>query len=1392
MKKRSAAFLLAAAVFLSQLPQVSVINTGLTAAALTGAEKASLEVQSAGTELSGLKPGDKVYADVSVSPMMCSTFALDAVWDRDSLELTNAVPAADAGGETGSVLTYVPFVKSGSSAAAVQTLKDYQNKLTDEVCVFAFSSASDVEFSGTAVTLEFTVKSTAENGWSDIEVYFDGDEPPKYFGETYKGIEVTVSTAEDEDHDGKIAAEITGGTYIDSGLRAITFGNSKGVLEPEFSNDVWEYTYTIPETENGIPEVYATAARDAEVTITQAADLVSDNTALIKINFKKDIVYKVRFVKEVSNRSTAPVIYPERDELYMRNEIINIMCGNPECKIYYTTDGTDPTTDSDVYTGYFTADTLELPADAETLTVKAMTVQEGKEPSGIVERQYKLPEPGALLSGITVNGEAIDGFDYDLIDYVYTMDYAEWMSAGGSVTVTGTPLRADSSVTTEPAVLEPACADGAGAAQDAVIKVRSAGGDTREYTVHVIVNDCPHPSYAKDNGEGLCGQINEVTTYCELCGKVFSVEDEAVEHTAGAPVVQAADCIHDGYEVISCSVCGTELQREIIPATGEHNWIASEEGTVTSYTCSVCGAVKKTENYSSDGHEHSFTGDVSIIKAATCTDNGIKRTACAVAGCTAYTEEILPLAGHSYEYDYYESCTEDGYRESVCSVCGAVEYRYVFEPLGHSFSFGSAVPSCKEDIVVEAECENGCGTVQKMVIPRSGRHSFDNSKLHYDSTGHWYECAVCGAKEEYVPHVKDSQWVSTADPDVWENYCAECDYVMATQTIVPPEEVDPDAPVEQHEHEFGEEWVSDGSSHWHICACGERSSAEAHVSGAEWNNDASKHWKLCTVCGAQTDTAFHTEDEGKIVGGDIVYSCTVCGYEIRREPAVKPHVHSYSYSDNIQYDKDGHWYICTGENCDDPSARVDYSAHRESTMGYVTKDATPVSKGEMVYPCAICGYEMRKVSIPVTESLSSSFETESGASSMSVTYIDGNTGETKEMNNVSVSDIHMTVDMTTIGTKAENEFSEEKQADIAAVYDISMYVNETEVEPTGNVVVTIPVPDGEDAGGLRVYHQEYDNDGNVKYTDMHAVTDGKGNLVFTTDSFSIYILAKDPQQYGQLIISNEIIRGDKDKELTVAVKLTNNGLPVNDAYISGSEPEPFESGSQIILKNEVLVEIGNIPDGTEYIVEITDPVENCKAVCEGMTGTVKAEKSSEAVITCVSTENTESYELINNGTSDEETYDVSLTDADGDPVICVISVNGTVKLFSGGRITLAKGEKAVIECVPAGTLYTAVLAGSSGSGSQQSPGGTTPSTPPSTTPSGSGNTPYPSGGSWSNTGSAGKDDTGSADADGENISSGAGIAGEDGSANDGYVYAAVLAVITAAGIFVCRRRNKQK
>ena len=177
-----------------------------------------------------------------------------------------------------------------------------------------------------------------------------------------------------------------------------------------------------------------------------------------------------------------------------------------------------------------------------------------------------------------------------------------------------------------------------------------------------------------------------------------------------------------------------------------------------------------------------------------------------------------------------------------------------------------------------------------------------------------------------------------------------------------------------HVHDFGSEWKSDATNHWHECACGEKTDVAAHSGGTatcmekakcgvcgteygnladhsygtEWKSDAANHWHEC-ACGAKADTAAHvyTDDQDT--------TCNVCGYE--RELS-----HTHNFGTEWKSDATNHWHECA---CGD---KADVVAH--------------VYDNDQDTTCNICGYE-RQIEPPVVTEYTVTFNPNGGSVSLS-------------------------------------------------------------------------------------------------------------------------------------------------------------------------------------------------------------------------------------------------------------------------------------------------------------------------------------------------------------------------------------------------------------------------
>ncbi len=219
-----------------------------------------------------------------------------------------------------------------------------------------------------------------------------------------------------------------------------------------------------------------------------------------------------------------------------------------------------------------------------------------------------------------------------------------------------------------------------------------------------------------------------------------------------------------------------------------------------------------------------------------------------------------------------------------------------------------------------------------VTFKQSHTHSY-GTEWKNDSTSHWHECS-CGDKTNVELHTEDSGTVTTEPTETTEGVktfkCVKCEYVMRTETIPP---ITP-----EHTHEYSTEWKSDSTSHWHECTCGEKADIAAHIS----------------------DNGVVTLQPTETSEGIMTYSCSICDYILRTEsiPAIVPD-HTHEYGTEWKSDSSTHWHECP---CGD---KADIGQHIPNG-GIVTVQPTATSTGLRVYSCSICGYVLRRETIPVT------------------------------------------------------------------------------------------------------------------------------------------------------------------------------------------------------------------------------------------------------------------------------------------------------------------------------------------------------------------------------------------------------------------------------------------
>ncbi|MBR6593883.1 MAG: hypothetical protein IKK83_01670, partial [Clostridia bacterium] len=126
-----------------------------------------------------------------------------------------------------------------------------------------------------------------------------------------------------------------------------------------------------------------------------------------------------------------------------------------------------------------------------------------------------------------------------------------------------------------------------------------------------------------------------------------------------------------------------------------------------------------------------------------------------------------------------------------------------------------------------------------------------------------------------------------------------------------------------HQHDYGDEWVTDGENHWHECECGDKSDEGTHEGGtADCDSPAE-----CEICGepyGDTDPDNHTgdtyiKDAKEPTVDETGYTgdthCSDCDALLEKGEEI-PKLHKHDYSDEWVTDGDNHWHEC---ECGDKS-----------------------------------------------------------------------------------------------------------------------------------------------------------------------------------------------------------------------------------------------------------------------------------------------------------------------------------------------------------------------------------------------------------------------------------------------------------------------------------------
>ena len=242
----------------------------------------------------------------------------------------------------------------------------------------AFSVASGAVDSGTSVTI-----SCATDG---AEIYYttDGTEPTAESTEYTAAISITEAVT--------LKAIAVKDGMNDSAVSSASYTIKGTVATPEFSvasgavNSGTEVTITcategakIYYTTDGSEPTTSSTEYTAAISITEAVTL---KAIAVKSGMNDSAVASVSYT--IKGTVATPEFSVESGEIDSGTEV-TITCGTEGAKIYYTTDGSDPTASSTEYTAAINV--------TEAVTLKAIAVKDGMNNSAVASASYTIYTP---------------------------------------------------------------------------------------------------------------------------------------------------------------------------------------------------------------------------------------------------------------------------------------------------------------------------------------------------------------------------------------------------------------------------------------------------------------------------------------------------------------------------------------------------------------------------------------------------------------------------------------------------------------------------------------------------------------------------------------------------------------------------------------------------------------------------------------------------------------------------------------------------------------------------------------------------------------------------------------------------------------------------------------
>lgn len=403
-----------------------------------------------------------------------------------------------------------------------------------------------------------------------------------------------------------------------------------------------------------------------------------------------------------------------------------------------------------------------------------------------------------------------------------------------------------------------------------------------------------NPSLEQNNVPPTCGKDGYVVKKrCSVCSTIL--EKESIPATGNHNYVanpakdKPATCGEDGYTSKWCEVCGKEQagSRKVLKATGKHNVDGVTEIIVSEATCDqpkvvyqVCKACKqKIEKKVGTKLGHNLVWTTTT--PATCTEKGLKTGVC--QRCPHTETKDIPALKHNPgnpEVLSQATCTENSIGCIKCTRCKEIiqQWENKDTKLNHQEELTIVEATCDKEGTATTTCKR-CKAVLKTETLKKLPHTYEwkvtkEPANKCDTTEETEICKVCGAKGE-TRVIKGAAHEWSTDPIVAKQPTCTEKGVKAIACKV-----------------CGT--VKEGAKTEEIPALGHKP-GEYTQTKAPTCTEKGEEVSKCTVCNAVVDTREvaakgHTAGEWITVrqpsasqNGKMIQKCTVCGAQIGKK-----------------------------------------------------------------------------------------------------------------------------------------------------------------------------------------------------------------------------------------------------------------------------------------------------------------------------------------------------------------------------------------------------------------------------------------------------------------------------------------------------------------------------